>query len=241
MGVLLATAVESLWSLFYPAHCAMCLGHVACRQTLCQGCQSQIRRIEPPFCLKCSQPFDGTTLGVQECANCRGRHLFFQCAVTRHRSRGIVRALIHRFKYRGDFHLRHQLATWLFEGFEDHRLQNPLPDAVIPVPLYATRLREREYNQSEELTWMFSHRTGIETIHALRRIRPTLTQTRLSRTMRMENLRNAFEMSKNRSVLGMHLLLIDDVLTTGSTVAECARTLLGAGALSVRVMTVARG
>ena len=150
-----------------------------------------------------------------------------------------MRDLIHRFKYKGEFYLRCQLAQWLLEGFSDERIGKT--DMVIPVPLHSARLREREYNQSEELAKLLCKHTGLPLHAPLRRTRPTTTQTHLQRKERMETLRNAFEIRKNGQVRGLHLLLIDDVFTTGSTVAECTRILNLAGAASVRVLTIARG
>ena len=152
-----------------------------------------------------------------------------------------MRELIHRFKYQQEYRLRHPLADWLAESLLDSRIQNKPFDSIVPVPLHPTRLREREYNQAAELAKLLGKRTGKPVLNCLRRIRYTPTQTRFDRTERMENLRNAFNLGKNSNVQKKHLLLIDDVLTTGSTVDECSRVLREAVAASVRVMTVARG
>jgi len=169
------------------------------------------------------------------------RKYHFSCAVAPYLSQGNVRELIHRFKYYGHFHLRHQLARWLCAGFADRRLLVPKPDLIVPVPLHPVRFREREYNQAEELARLASKKTGIPFCNALVRLRYTTSQTRFDREERMENLRNAFGIRKNTSVRGKQLILIDDVLTTGSTLEECARTLRAAGAASIRALTVARG
>lgn len=239
---ILSITAESLGSLFYPYHCVVCMRNVAAGITLCDKCVGEAPRIKSPFCRACSQPYGGEgSEPVGICHNCGNRHFHFQCAVSRYKSLHLVRDLIHRFKYRGDFYLRHQLASWLIEGFCDARIQETAPQAFVPVPLYPARLRQREYNQSQELALLLCKSTGIACMNALRRLRSTATQTRLSRQQRMENLRNAFEMRKDKSVLGMHLLLIDDVFTTGSTADECSRVLMTSGAASVRVLTVARG
>ena len=88
---------------------------------------------------------------------------------------------------------------------------------------------------------LLSKQTGTPMWNALKRIRYTTTQTKLDRSERMENLRGAFRVRHTRRVKGRHLILVDDVFTTGSTVEECSRVLLRAGAASVRVITVARG
>jgi ComF family protein len=126
-------------------------------------------------------------------------------------------------------------------GLEDERIQRSPAQALVPVPLHSARQREREFNQAEILARLLSKRSGIPLALCLQRTRYTTTQTRLDRHERMENLRGAFRVRHTPSVTGRHLILIDDVFTTGSTVEECARVLRAAGAASVRVLTVARG
>jgi ComF family protein len=179
--------------------------------------------------------------GPFTCSNCADRDFHFECAVAPFLSRGVVREFIHRFKYNRHFHLRHQLAAWMRAGFDDDRLMSPKPDALVPVPLHSARRREREFNQAEILAQLLSKIAGLPVEHALIRVRYTSTQTRLQRHERMENLRGAFELRHTPAVTGKHIILIDDVFTTGSTVEECARVLRRANAASVRVLTVARG
>lgn len=228
-------------SLIYPPHCAMCATALDAGAHLCTTCKNAARHIRPPFCKVCSQPFDGAIDGEFACANCGQRRFYFECAVTRYRSCGVVRELVHRFKYQREFHLRHPLSDWLAESLEDPRIARQTFDFFVPVPLHATRLREREFNQAQVLADLLSRRTGVPLLDCLRRIRHTTTQTRFDRAERMENLLNAFQIRNNAVVQGRHLVLVDDVLTTGSTVDECARVLKNAGAESVRVVTVARG
>jgi ComF family protein len=133
------------------------------------------------------------------------------------------------------------LASWVVEGFGDSRLQGRTVDALVPVPLHPVRQRERGYNQSEAIAELAARLIGRPLHLCLRRIRYTETQTRFDRSERIQNLRNAFALRKNTSVHNQNLVLIDDVLTTGSTLHECAQTLLDAGAASVCAVTVARG
>lgn len=218
----------------------MCLRETAAGQHLCAGCAAEAPRVEEPFCQQCSHPFEGALTGPFRCANCAGRSFHFGCAVARFRRRGVVKDFIHRFKYRGHFHLRHPIADWLEEGLLDARLHAPSVEALVPVPLHITRLREREFNQAEVLARLLAGRTRLKLLPCLQRVRYTATQTRLNREARMENLRGAFALRQNADVRDRHLLLIDNVLTTGSTVEECSRVLRHAGAASVRVLTAAR-
>ena len=185
--------------------------------------------------------FSGAITETFNCSNCEGRNLHFECAVAPYLSTGVVRDLIHSFKYEHALHLRKQLAAWMAEALDDPRLREQPFDAFVPVPLHHIRYREREFNQAAELAILLTTRTGAPTWHALKRTRYTSTQTKLDRNERMENLRGAFRVRQTSRVKKSHLVLIDDVFTTGSTVEECSRVLLRAGAASVRVLTVARG
>jgi competence protein ComFC len=153
----------------------------------------------------------------------------------------VVRDFIHRFKYFSEYHLRHTLAGWAREALDDPRLAGTPIDALVPVPLFHARQRHREFNQAAVIARLVGRRAGLPVCEALRRVRNTSSQLAYDRHGRMENLRNAFRMRENRAVQGPHLVLVDDVLTTGSTLDECARVLMAAGAGSVRAITVARG
>jgi ComF family protein len=232
---------ETLVSLFFPPHCASCGADTRSGEHLCAACAEKVRRIEAPFCQRCSEPFEGAIDGDFVCANCGDRELHFECAVAPYLSRGVVREFIHRFKYDRERFLRQPLANWLADALDDARLQSPPIDAIVPVPLHPTRFRERGFNQAALLAELLSARAAVPLLACLVRTRYTTTQTRLDRHERMENLRNAFRVTHIAAVQSRHLLIVDDVFTTGSTVDECARVLRLAGAASVRVATVARG
>jgi competence protein ComFC len=232
--------LEPLLSLFYPATCAVCAEKVERADYLCADCHRRAPRIVAPFCAKCSEPFVGAITQTFRCANCEHRVLHFDCAVAAYRSRGLVRRLVHQFKYAGQRHLRHPLAAWLEETLNDPRLRDRHFDVVVPVPLHPARERERGFNQAALLAELLSKSTAVPLRPVLERIRYTTTQTAYDRAERIENLRGAFRLRKNRDVRDLRVLLIDDVLTTGSTLSECARVLKAAGAISVHAATAAR-
>ena len=227
-------------SLLYPATCAICREHIRAGEYLCDGCEAKLMRIVPPFCQKCSEHFEGSINIRFACANCAHRTIHFDAAVAVYRGRGIVRDVIHEFKYNRQIHLRHLLARWVRAALDDERLRNYQFDMMVPVPLHSARQRERGFNQASLLANLVSKNTSIPCRSLLKRIRYTTTQTALDRSERMENLHNAFRLRKNADVRGLSVLLIDDVLTTGSTLSECARVLKGAGAISVHAATAAR-
>ena len=232
---------RGLVSLFYPASCAGCFAAVEPGENLCGVCEEKTPRISPPFCAKCSQPFAGAITGSFICANCEGRVLHFDAAVSVCRSRGVVRKVIHDFKYGRQLHLRHLVGRWLSETLTDARLAGQRFDLIVPVPLHPARQRERGFNQAELLALELHQRCGLPLGKVLQRTRYTTTQTQFDRRERMENLRGAFRLRRGCNVQGLRMLLVDDVLTTGSTLSECASVLKKAGALSVHAATAARG
>lgn len=213
---------------------------VAPGEYLCQECDAKATRIAPPFCAKCSEPFEGAITGTFTCANCAHRTIHFDAAVAAYRGRGIVRRIIHDFKYGRQIHLRHLVGRWLRAALDDPRLRGRGFDVIVPVPLHPTRKRERGFNQASLLAELLSAQISIQSRPLLERIRYTTTQTALDRAERMENLHNAFRLRKNMNVRDLRVLLIDDVLTTGSTLSECARVLKDAGVISVHAATAAR-
>jgi competence protein ComFC len=231
---------EALASLFYPATCVGCEANVERSDYLCPECEKRAPRIVAPFCAKCSEPFPGAITQTFRCANCAERKLHFDCAVAAYRSRGLVRNVLHQFKYGKQRHLRHPIAKWLSESLDDPRLRGRRFDLIVPVPLHPTRERERGFNQAALIAELLATSAAIPERPVLERIRYTTTQTAYDRAERMENLHGAFRLRKNQDVRGLHVLLIDDVLTTGSTLSECARVLRKAGAVSVHAATAAR-
>ena len=233
--------LPALSSLFYPAACVVCSENIERPEYLCESCRDRAPRITPPFCAKCSEPFSGAITQTFSCANCEHRILHFDSAVAAYRSRGPVRKLVHGFKYGRQRHLRHPAGRMARpRPCDDPRLRGRRFDLIVPVPLHPARQRERGFNQATLLAELLAPRVAVPLRSVLERIRYTKTQTAYDRAERMENLRDAFRLRKNMNVRQLHVLLIDDVLTTGSTLSECARVLKEAGAISVYAATAAR-
>ena len=155
-------------------------------------------------------------------------------------SRGSVRDMIHQFKYERAFWLRRRLVPAITDGYR--RFYDGWGHhAIVYVPLFSKRERWREFNQSEVLAEGLGLATGLPVLKALRRSRETTVQAKLDRVARRSNVRGAFDLTDTAQVVGKKLILIDDVLTTGSTAGECARLLKKGGAAQVDVLVVARG
>lgn len=229
--------------LIYPEVCQLCEKE---RATAAEGfvgrqCWSQVRFIRPPFCDRCGLPFEGDITTNFICTNCHDLHLHFCSARSAVVAKTTVLEAIHRYKY--------SHAMW-FEAFlADLLVREAGPvlragqwDYILPVPLHPLKLREREFNQAERLARHLSRATGIPlNAKLLRRVSPTMTQTKLTREQRAVNMKNAFSVVNRVCVNDKRIVLLDDVFTTGATTNACAAVLRRAGAAEVVVWTVARG
>lgn len=239
--------------LLYTRRCVICERQVAAGRPeaarwLCDECLHSLPLLEAPYCSRCGEPYDGAITGTFQCGNCRNLQLHFEYAVAAYRAEGNMRELIHRFKYQKELHLRGVLAHLLQRALREERLAAATPSThlLVPIPLHHARQREREYNQSWELCRQLSRQTGLPAVQALRRVRATPPQASLTRRQRLANLRRAFQVhrriARSGVLQGKTVLLVDDVLTTGSTTSECARVLRqDGGAAVVIVITLARG
>jgi ComF family protein len=152
-----------------------------------------------------------------------------------------MKEAVHAFKYEKACHLAGDLGGLLVGCVQAHYSQISF-DGVCYVPLHPRKGRERTFNQSRLLALDAARRLGLPTLHrSLARVRLTSTQTRLNVEERKANVRGAFSALMPEWTEGRRLLLVDDVMTTGATVAECSRVLKEAGATGVYVVTVARG
>ena len=211
---------------------------------LCRACEDELPRIDSAVCAVCGEPYDGALSHAFRCWNCQDREFDFEFAVSGYRARGLLRDLIHAFKYENRYETRGLLASLLRRALQDPRLAGEdLADwLLVPVPLHPLREMARGYNQCWEIALELSRATGIPAAQALRRTRRTHSQAGLGRASRLRNLRGAFALRPSQNVAGKCVLLIDDVLTTGSTCQEGARALRReGGAEKVVVITVARG
>lgn len=204
-------------------------------------CWSQVRFIRPPFCERCGLPFEGDLTTSFVCTNCHELDLHFTSARSAVVAKTTVLEVIHRFKY--------SRALWFEPFLTDLLLREALPalkgagwGGIVPVPLHPVKQREREFNQAELLARPLAAALKIPVeMNILRRIAPTLTQTKLSREQRASNMTGAFAVRAGQRLDGRRLVLLDDVFTTGATTNACAKALRAAGAAEVCVWTVARG
>ncbi len=233
--------------LLYPPRCGICAEPLSGGRALCGVCAADLPRLREPFCESCGEVFPGRIDRAFSCPNCSDLKFAFEFARPALMRDDRTLELVHRLKYGREIHLAGELGRLAAESFADPRLAPAMEGRwpLVPVPLHRSRLRHRHFNQAAEISRALTLETGLPVLRALKRIRKTETQTLLSRKQRMENLRGAFEITRTgRKWLAAEsggAVLVDDVLTTGSTVHECARTLHRAGFRRVFVVTVMRG
>jgi ComF family protein len=221
-----------------PPRCLACGTVVDEPDALCGPCWAAMTFFAPPWCAVCGLPFPHPMGDDAICADCaRDRPSWDRArAVLRYdkHSRRLVLALKHADRT----HLARALGGWMRRAGAEV-LDGA--DLVLPVPLHWTRLFARRYNQAGLLAHAIRAAGGPPVAPDwLVRRRRTPSQGRLGATARARNVRGAFALRPGRSIRGKRIVLIDDVLTTGATVEECARVLRRAGAEFVGVLTLAR-
>ncbi|AWK86176.1 ComF family protein [Azospirillum thermophilum] len=221
-----------------PPRCLACGTAVDRQGGLCAACWTRLTFIAPPCCACCGLPFDFAVPEETLCGACLANPPPFD------RARAVLvyddgsRPLLLGFKHGDRIHAAGAYATWLARaGAEILRDA----DLIVPVPLHRWRLFRRRYNQAALISNALSKRIGVATVpDLLLRRRATRTQGGLGRLGRARNVKGAFALRRGAQVAGKRVVLVDDVLTTGATLAECAAVLRRAGAARVDLLTLAR-
>lgn len=240
---------ESLFAALLPSDCRLCSTPLVTisRLPVCAECISRVQPIGGVLCTVCGEriftPF-APPASLVECGLCRRAAPPFIKAVAYGSYDRELRGLIHLLKYEGVIPAKKTLGRLLAQAIA------PLTEfmgpeiVLVPVPLHAGKRRQRGFNQTElvaaeTVKFLGNKRFRLET-GALARRRNTESQIGLTRHQRRENMRGAFAVSRRDAVKDREILLVDDVFTTGTTVSECSKVLLRAGASKVWVATVAR-
>ena len=205
---------------------------------VCATCADDLPRLHPPGCRRCARPLatvdSGTQTGSEVCGRCLTSPPAYDATLAAFRYDFPLDKLIQAFKY------GHRLALAQFFGQQIAALSpRPAADLIVPLPLHRERLRERGFNQALELARPVGKAWCLPIdAKSCRRTSNTPAQAGLGLRERVRNLRGAFQCSTDLS--GQRIVLVDDVMTSGASLAECARTLKLHGAAEVTVLVVAR-
>ncbi len=231
--------LNAVLDFFFPRFCLFCQSPLPVTEPglTCAPCLAALPVLPRPRCRCCGAPFRSPLGGERLCQAClrqpppfdRARAVFFY--------EGPILEAIHRFKYQRQLLFGRFLGQTLKQAPEITEIM-AAAQLLVPVPLHTRRLQWRGFNQALLLA---QHFRGIPVARDLLiRVRATLPQVGLSARERLANVKGAFLVRRPELVADKNVVLVDDVFTTGATVAECSRVLRRAGAARLEVVTVAR-
>ncbi|QSZ27961.1 ComF family protein [Aceticella autotrophica] len=222
--------------LFFPPKttCLLCGEIIKEQFMICKNCEKKLKFIDERACKICGKPLE--QYGI--CPDCENNRHIFDCNVSAFEYDEKMKELIARFKYYNERQLSDFFSYYMTESIKKRDWNI---DVIIPVPLHKSKLNERGFNQSELIARNISYKLNVGMSKALRRLRDTPTQTVLNREYRINNVKDAFKALYFDAIKGKNILLIDDILTTGATLDECAKVLKDAGATKVYTATIATG
>jgi ComF family protein len=230
-----------LFQLVFPDDCRVCgepLRDVS-RIPVCRAClREPAPLIAEHFCVDCRTPFlNRSPLDENgRCALCRLGLASFDSVYTYGSYEGALRKLIHLFKYSGVRPLARPFGDFLSRSLPREQQF----DVVVPMPLHWRKRWQRGFNQAELLAREIARRWGVPVRKVVRRVKATAPQAGLTNAKRRANVSGAFSVRRGLRLDGLRVLLVDDVLTTGTTASACARVLKRAGAKHVAVIVLAR-
>lgn len=236
------TLLQGMGDLVYPPRCHLCDTYLPAdeREPFCQSCIIQCQQLLSAQCPRCAAPFPTMPAGAVNCPHCQNEDFAFTASLAWGAYQPPMRSLILQIKHQAHESLAYHSGTMLARQFHSQLKQWPI-DAIIPVPLHWSRRFWRGYNQAEVMASAVAKvvQKPLRTWW-LWRTRKTPLQASATAAQRRKNLLRSMKANIPVHCKGQHLLLIDDVMTTGSTADACARALLQAGAGSVRVLVLAR-
>lgn len=244
--------VNKLVSVLFPSRCILCQQTVSTSQIssampsrcdngteICARCY-QSQPFNSPCCVRCALPLADDIAGETLCGRCISRLPAFDYAYSLFRYEDDIIRLVHQLKFSEKITYARSIGEMLLSAFiSDDYFKAEKPDCLLPVPLHISRLRQRGFNQSIEIARVMAKRLHIPLEYdAVIRQRSTTAQTGLNARQRQKNIKGAFSIVKK--INHKHVLIIDDVVTTGSTVNELARLLKKNGVQRVGVLSIAR-
>jgi len=231
-----ASLLQRLISTVYPPRCVLCGCHGFGDMDICEDCYQDLPWIGSA-CVQCAIPLSQHGGDHLKCGLCLKEAPLFDRSFSLFSYEKEAVTLIHQLKFNEKLANSRLLGNMLADAIDKNAIE--LPDCILPVPLYKKRLRQRGFNQSIELARPVANTFGIPLdLRSVKRMRDTQSQTELDKKQRRKNIRAAFEVMEPLS--SQHVVVVDDVVTTTSTVNEIARILKRAGVRRVDVWSIAR-
>jgi ComF family protein len=237
---------SQLLDIIYPPRCALCGRFISLGEKysdpshICDHCAHLLIPITHPLCTVCGTPFASSNSTDHICENCIRRMPCYDMMRAPYLYTGPLMHAIQKFKYNSETHIALPLGK-LLSAFAKTVLSNLKEFVAVPVPLHKDKLKERGFNQSLLLAKVVSSELELSLDYlSLTKEKSTRSQTGLGGKERMMNVVNAFSVNSAANFKGKKVMLIDDVITTGCTLNECAKTLKKAGAIKVICIALAR-
>jgi len=233
-----------MMDLLFPRHCEICVKSMNHKnQTyLCEICFNKIRFISSTACRGCAKVFPGAFPSIENwiCPGCLRAKRFYEACYAVSYYEGPIKELLQTFKFARAEYLAGTLREIFLKGMIG-KVDWGNFDFVVPIPLHPRKLKERGFNQSFILAQTVRDVTGLRILRdSIVRVKYSEGQTLQDKKARLENIRGSFKVHYPQKIKGKEILLVDDVLTTGATIQECARLLKEAGAKTVTVVVLAR-
>jgi len=229
--------------LLFPANCFACeqpLREPRDRIAYCTDCQFEMARGDWPVCGRCAARVPRIPGAVPNCPRCRDAKLRFDRALALGEYEGLLRDQLLAMKHDRSERIANSLGMWMAARFEE-QLREPPVDAILPAPMHAWRRLANGTNGPAALARTLGRELDLPVLPRLLRLRRNMPrQVGLSQPARFRNVRGEMHVHPRPDVRGKHLLLVDDILTTGATASEAARVLQRAGAARITVLVVAR-
>lgn len=215
-----------LFDLFLPSDCKICKNPLEYNEKwICNRCFSQIKEILPPICNRCGRPSQ-----IHLCSECQKKRRYLKRVRAYGIFEGVLKEAIHLFKYEKKDGLSNMLGGLMFKLLDKEKWDF---DYIVPVPLHKKKEKARGFNQAMLLAEFISKRKNIPIFKGLKKTINTPPQVGLSYHERRTNILDCFTLKDNKKIEGKSILLIDDVITTGTTIEECSRVLTKGGAKDV--------
>ena len=234
--------LNEVGDIIFPPQCIACTEIISqlSERVFCPSCLSKISFVTGSICPICGLPFLDSPAESHICGDCLQSLPCYAKARAVASFESIIMDAIHKFKYGRNISAGGALGSFM-AGFSFPDFDFSEYSLLIPVPLHIKRLRERGFNQSLLLAEEMGkkHKLPVN-FSLLKRCNFTLTQTGLNKAEREKNIKGAFTVTDKNKIAGKCIILVDDVFTTGSTINECARVLMKAGAQKVAALTLSR-
>ena len=231
---MLQTIKNFLLDLVFPNHCLNCQEE---GKLICENCLQKLPIFNTIICPVCSRRLPGNEPGQWRCKLHGAKTKLKFVAYSTLYDYRLAKKLIGTLKYHSVQELAELAGKFMIENLKQFELSNFL---LIPVPLHKVKWRERNFNQAELLAKHISQETGLDYANMLTKIKNTQSQTELNFKDRQNNIKGVFRCQNPEIIKNKNILLVDDVITTGATLQECALVLKQNGAKTVGAVVFAR-